>query len=275
MIERSHLNNGRFEHSLDQWTASSAVYSAGDGDDHYGTAVLSVSGYIEQTFTVIKTRVYSIHLAVKAIGASLSSAQCQLIIKDGNGNTVSIQNLTGTADTWTDNDITLGLASGTTYTLKIINNSASGVVRIDDVWLWFVPMTRALMATRTHTKLGRLATERSLSTTASGVLTEGSYTYAIDAALRAVGAINPETGLVDVRYLDASSLQTALDFIEREMIEQLQRDYAVETDIRVGQRSESRSQIAKILGDMNANQSGGGKVVMRRLHRERPEDFEL
>lgn len=275
MIERSHLNNGRFEHSLDQWTASSAVYSAGDGDDHYGTAVLSVSGYIEQTFTVIKTRVYSIHLAVKAIGASLSSAQCQLIIKDGNGNTVSIQNLTGTADTWTDNDITLGLASGTTYTFKVINNAASGIVRIDDVWLWFVPMTRAVLAARTHAKLGRLATERSLSVTASGSLTEGSYTYAIDAALRAMGAINPETGLVDVRYLDASNVQTALDFVEREMIEQLQKDYAVETDIRVGQRSESRSQIAKILGDMNANQSGGGKVVMRRLHRERPEDFEL
>ena len=277
MIERSHLSNGRFEHDLDQWTASGAEYSAGDGDDHYGVAVLSTGGdYLTQTFTVPRTRLYSIHLAVKAVGANLSSTEVQLIITDGNGNTVKTSNLTGTADKWTDNDITAGLASGTTYTFKLINNSASGDVKLDDIWLWFVPMTRSAMAARVDTKIGRLATERSYSATASGALTEGSYTYAVDAGLRAVGAINPETGTPDVRYLDAESLQTALDFVEKEILEQLQRDYSVEVDIRVGQRSESLSQISKALGDMSSgSKSSPGRIVTRKIIRTRPEDYEL
>lgn len=276
MVERSHLNNGRFENNLDQWTASGAAYSAGDGDDHYGVAVLSTGGdYISQTFTVPRVRSYSIHAAVKAIGASLSAGQCTLVITDGNSNTVKTSNLTGTADTWTDNDITAGLVPGTTYTLKITNVSATGDVRIDDVWLWFVPMTRADLATRVDDKLGRLATDRSLSTTASGAKTEGDYTYAVDAGLRSVGAINPETGLPDVRYLDEESLQTALDYITTEMVEQLKLDYAVEVDIRVGQRSENLSQISKALDGLTGGEKKGGRVVMRRMKHSRAEDFEL
>jgi hypothetical protein len=274
MIERSHLFNGRFKHNLDQWTASNAVYSAGDGDDHYGVAVLSVGGYISQTFTIPRVRSYAIHVAVKAVGSALSTGQCTLTITDGNGNAVKTQNLTGTADTWTDNDISAGLAPGTTYTFKITNASAAGDVRIDDVWLWFVPMTRANMAVRVSEKIGRLATDRSLSTAVSGTKTEGDYTYAVDAGLRAVGAINPETGLPDVRYLDEENLQTALDYITTEIVEQLKLDYAVEVDIRVGQRAESLSQISKALGDMSGQKSGG-RVVMRRMKYPRREDFEL
>ena len=276
-MEKSYLFNGRFTHNLDQWTASGAEYSAGDGDDHYGVAVLGTGGeYISQTFTVERIRLYAIHISIKAIGSSLSSTQCQLIITDGNGNTVSTQNLSGTSDTWTENNIELGLASGTTYTFKIINNNAAGDVYIDDVWLWYVPMTRANMAARVDEKLGRLADDRSLSTTLSGAKTEGDYTYAVDAGLRSVGAINPETGSPDVRYVTEVSLQTALDWIEKEILEQLQRDYAVEVDVQVGQRRENLSQIGKAIGDMAGNDAkGGGKIVMRKMHYPRPEDFEL
>jgi len=174
--------------------------------------------------------------------------------------------LTGSASAWTDNDITAGLAPGTTYTIKLINNSASGAIKVDDIWLWFVPMTRSAMAARVHNKIGRLATERSYSTTPSSGLTEGTYTYAVDAGLRAVGAINPETGLPDARYLDEENIQTALDFIEREILEQLQRDYSVEVDVRVGQRQESLSQISKALGEtVSSGSKGGGRIVTRKL----------
>lgn len=264
MIELNHLSNGRFLHNLSNWTAVNAVYSAGDGDDHYGVAVLSTSGgYIQQTFSVPRARQYSIHLAVKGL---LTAGQAQLLITDGSGNAVLTQSLTGAAGTWTDNDITAGLAPGTTYTFKLINNSASGDVKVDDVWLWFVPMTRSAMAARVHAKIGRLATERSYSVTASGALTEGSYTYAVDAGLRSVGAINPETGLPDARYLDEENIQTALDSIESEIIEQLQRDYSVEVDVRVGQRQESLSQISKILSETSSGGSkSGGRIVTRKL----------
>ena len=276
MAERNELRNGRFTHNLDAWTASSAVYSAGDGDDHYGVAVLSTGGgYISQTFAIPRIRIYSIHASVKAIGAGLSDDECQIVIEDGDGNTVKEINLEGTADTWTENDETIGLASGTTFTIKIINNSAAGDVRVDDVWLYYVPMSRANIAARTEEKLGRLSDDRSLSTTASGTKTEGDFTYAIDAALRSVGAINPETGLPDVRYLNEETLQSALDYAENEMLEQLQRDYATEVDVQVGQRRESLSQISKTLGEIRSGKNGSpGRVVMRTITHAGSKDFE-
>jgi len=270
MIEHNLLSNGRFLQGLDVWTASSAVYSAGDGDDHYGIADVTTGGYIQQSFSVPRVRQYAIHISVKPLTAALTAGKCTLTITDGNGNTVLTQNLTGaTLNAWEENTVNIGLATGTTYTLKITNVAHAYNVHIDDVWIWYVPLTRAEIAARVHAKLARLATDRSLSTTASGTLTEGSYTYAIDAGLRSVGAINPETSLPDTRYLDGESVQTALDFVEREILEQLQRDYAVEVDTRVGQRSESLSQIGKAVGEMAAGGSkGGGRIVMRKLRHE-------
>jgi hypothetical protein len=267
MSERNRLSNGRFLHDLDNWTASDAAYSAGDGDEHYGVAVLEVGGgYVEQDFTVPNVRRYTLHLSVKAVGAVLSGSQATARIVDGDGNTVTTKDLVGTADLWTENVFTLGLAPGTTYTLWVTNASASDDVKVDDVWLWWVPMTRAQMAQRVHTKLGRLATERSLSTAVD-------YDYAIEAGLRQVGAINPETDLPDVRYLGAGLVDTVLDMIEREMLERLRRDYAVEVDIQAGPHRESLSQISRALGEMTGEGKGGqgagaNRVVMRKLGHE-------
>ena len=82
MTERSHVYNGRFLQNLDLWTATNASYSAGDGDDHYGVAALSVGGYIIQDFTVPLARSYSLHVAVKPVGAVLTTNQVQAIITD-------------------------------------------------------------------------------------------------------------------------------------------------------------------------------------------------
>ena len=267
MSERNRIANGRFLHNLNNWTSSGASYSAGAGDDHYGVAVLSTGGdYISQNFSVVGARAFTLGLAVYAVGADLSGANATLEITDGDGNTVTTKNLTGTADTWTSNEYSLGLAEGTTYTLKITNAGANGDVYIDDVWLWFVPITRAQIATRVAEKLGRLASDRSLSNVGSGSKTEGDYTYAIDAALRNIGAINPETGNVDIRYVEASQVDTALTIAETEMMERLHRDYIVEVDTSIGSRSESLSQKAEALSGM-INGAGGGsrKMVTRKM----------
>ena len=279
MSERSHLVNGRFLHDLSGWTLSGAEYSAGDGDDHYGVAVLAAGEYIEQAFGVSYIRTYTLAIDVKPVGNDLAGTNVQAILTDGNGNTVASLSMDGTADTWTANSNDLGLASGTTYTLKIINNDFGADVRIDDVWLWDVPITRAEIASHVNTKLGRLASDRSLSTTPSGTNTEGDYTFAVDAGLRGMGAVNPETGLPDVRYLDPSDVNGALDLVMREMLEYLQADYAVETDIRVGPYQESRKQIGdKILTMLgkNADGSGGsaGQVIQRKLGHQ-AKDYDL
>ena len=278
MSERNHLVNGRFLQSLDNWTASGATYLASDGDEHYGIAVLPTGGgYVEQTFAVPNARAYSFHIAVKAAGAALSAGQATARIQDGDGNTALTQNLTaGTQDTWIETTTALGLAPGTTYTLRLTNASAAGDVRLDDVWLWWVPLSRAELAARVHAKLDRLATAASFSTTPAGVLTEGSYTYAVDAGLRAVGAIDPETDTPDVRWLESAQVDTALDEIEREMLERLMRYYSTAVDTQVGSRRESLSQVSAALLALTGGSAGGGggRVVVRRLGHE-AEDYEF
>jgi hypothetical protein len=276
MSERSYLTNGRFFHRLDGWQVSGATYSAGDGDDHFGLVVLATGGkYVEQTFAVQHPRAYTFHVSVKPVGGALSAGQATLRISDGDGNVVTTQDLSGGADVWTENSFAIGLAEGTTYTLRLTNVSAAGDVRVDDVWAWWVPMTRAGLATRVHEKLGRLATERALSTTTSGALTEGDYTHAVDAGLRSSGAVNPETDEPDVRWLEAGSLETILEAIEQEMLERLQRDYAVETDISLGSRSESRSQIRDAISELTSSAGGGSKRPVQRKMRHDRGDFEL
>lgn len=277
MGERNHLGNGRFLQNLDNWTSSGAAYLASDGDEHYGLCVLSTGGdYIEQTFSVPRARAYSFHIAVKAVGVALTAGQATARIQDGDGNTIVLLNLTaGTQDAWIETTTALGLAPGTTYTLRLTNVSAAGDVRIDDVWLWWVPLSRAELAARVHAKLDRLATAASFSVAPAGSLTEGSYTYAIDAGLRAVGAIDPETDAPDVRWLESASVDTALDEIEREMLERLQRYYSTAVDTKVGSRQESLSQVSAALRALTGGAgSGGGRVVVRKLHHE-AEDFEL
>jgi hypothetical protein len=249
--ERSYVSNGRFLHNLDGWNAISATYSAGDADDHYGVAVLATGGgYVSQPFAVDGAKSFTVHLSVKPVGSSLSGGQCQLIITDGSANAVVTQNLSGTADQWNEQSYSFGLAEGTTYTLKVINNSAAGDVKVDDVWLWWLPMSRANIATRLHAKLAALATDNSLSTTPSGDLTEGSYTYAIDAALRQIGAINPVTDMPDIRQLETRQIDDLLGIAEREMFELIERSLASQVDIKVGQREEKLSQAVSNIGKL-------------------------
>lgn len=272
-MERSLLDNGRFLQNINSWVQNNASYLASDGDDHFGVAILATGGgYIEQDFAVPDVRLYTLHLAVKGIGVAITNGQVTARITDGDGNTVVTYNLTADADTWTESNNTPGLTSGTTYTLRLTNVSASGNVYFDDVWMWFVPVTRAQIATRVHAKLGRLATERSLTTIASGALTEGSYTYAIDATLRVYGAINSETGLPDVRYLDENQVQAVIELARVEILEFLQTEYAVEVDTTTGPYSQNLSQKADIIGKIIAGGKGSGggsssgSVIQRNLN---------
>jgi hypothetical protein len=270
MYDRSHLTNGRFLMNLDNWTATDATYSAGDGDEQYGVAVLAAGGFITQDFTVPYARTYTLQVAVKPVGDVLAANDLQAVIIDDDSGTVVAVSLEGaTADTWQTNTDLLGLAPGNTYTLKLLNNAAIPV-RIDDVWLWFVPQTRAQIAAQVHARLGQLATDYSLSVTPAGALTEGSYTYAIDAALRSMGALNVETAEPDVRYLDPNDIATVIDLVESEMLKRVQRSAVTETDVSLGPRSESRSQKAAMIGSLVSGSGGGGasRVVMRPLRRE-------
>lgn len=268
MTEPSYIINSRFLQNLDSWVASGgAVYRASDGSEQYGYASLPAAASISQAFAVLNARLYTLHLAVKTGNATA-------VVSDSLGNTLATITGTGTAGAWTETTSTLGLAPGIQYTITITNNGVSTIL-VDDVWLWYVPITRAALAARVARKLSTLATDASLSYVAAGALTEGDYTDAIDSGMRAIGAINPETDLPDVRYIDSSTIDSLADQVEREMLERLSRYYATLTDIKAGPRDEKLSQIGAAIGRMtSAPTAGGAKVVARRLSRYTP-DYEL
>jgi hypothetical protein len=153
-----------------------AVYSAGDGDQHYGVASLPAGASIHQAFSVDRARSYTLHIAAKTGNATI-------VITDADGNALPSQSATGSAGVWTENSITLGLAPGTTYTLTVSNAGVSTIL-VDDLWLWWVPKTRAELAGLVARQLASLASDASFATTPSGTQTEGAYTDAVDAGLR-------------------------------------------------------------------------------------------
>jgi hypothetical protein len=244
--ERTVLTNGRFLHNLDGWSvAGGAIYSAGDGDDYYGVAVLPTGGgQISQRFAVDEYRAFTLHLSAKADGASATPGAVTAQIADGQGNAVGTWNLSAAADAWTAQTFQIGLAMGTTYTLTLTNVSHPSSIKLDDLWLWWLPITRAQIAARAHAKLSSLATSNSLSTTAAGALTEGDYTYAIDAGLRFIGAINGVTDQVDIRQLETRQINDLLIAVEQEMLDVIERGQTTIVDIKVGQREEKLSQIS-------------------------------
>lgn len=268
--ERSYLVNCRFLANLNGWTAAGgAVYVASDGSEQYGLASLPSGASIAQAFAVEYARTYTLHVACKGGNATIA-------IVDGAGNSLPAQTATGASGVWTETSITLGLAPGTQYTITI-SNAGGSTILLDDVWLWYVPITRAQLAARVARKLSALASDASLSSTASGALTEGDYTDAIDAGCRAVGAVNPETDQPDVRWLDSGTIDTATELVQREMLQRLQGYYTSLTDIKVGPREEKLSQIASAIARMASGSAAGGgsrKVVTRALGR-RADDYEM
>jgi hypothetical protein len=270
MTEHSLIVNGRLFHNLNGWTAvGGAVYSAGNGDSHYGVASLPAGASIAQQIAVEAARLYTLHVATYGGSASIA-------LTDSAGNSLPTQIASGVSGAWTENSITVGLAPGTSYTLTI-SNAGGSTILVDDIWLWWVPKTRSELAAIVSRKLATLASDASLSTTPAGTQTEGSYTDAVDAGLRGVGAIDDETDLPDIRYLTAALLDSCLAQIERAVLEKLQRHYALLVDTKDGPEEQKLSQIAGALKSLASAGSGGGKsgqVVVRSLRRS-ADDYEL
>ena len=106
------------------------------------------------------------------------------------------------------------------------------------------------------------------------------YMYrAVDTGLRAVNAINDETDLPDVRWLEASNVDAALDAIQTAMLQRLALDYAAEVDVTIGPRSERLSQkaeaIRQALGSGGQAGGGAGRIQQRRLRHTMADDYRV
>ena len=128
-------------------------------------------------------------------------------------------------------------------------------------------MTRQSLAQIVHDRLGEIATDRGWSYTTSGDLTEGDYTYAIDAALRDLELLDSDDE-PDITEAEVGQYNTLVEVVERYMLAKAERSLAMRVDLQLGPRRESFSQQAEALRAMN--QAGGSRrVVAMRLHHER------
>lgn len=267
MSERNLLTNGRFEDALTGWTAQDAAYAAGEGEQFLGCAAIAPGGTLRQAFGTRSRVRHHLRLAYKGDGAALT-----VTLTDSAGRTVKTAALTGAVD-WGEMLWALYLPLGQ-YTLAV-ENTGSVTAYVDGAWVWPVVRTRAEIAAAVADALGALADDAGLSSAASGSQTEGDYTAAIDAALRAVGAVDEDTGLPDVRWLEAGQVQAVERAALREMVARLRRKYALLVDTAIGPRRESLSQIQAALGqieaDLGASEATGRQVQTRRMRYATPD----
>lgn len=128
-------------------------------------------------------------------------------------------------------------------------------------------LTRATLATLVADRLGAIATDRGYATTGEGSLTEGDYTYAIDAALRDMDLLN-SADEPDITEAEVEQYNTLVEVVERYMLQKANRSLSMEVDLQLGPRRQSFSQKAKAVRELG--QGGGSRrVVAMRLRHER------
>lgn len=128
-------------------------------------------------------------------------------------------------------------------------------------------LTRAGLAAIVADRLGAIASERNWSTAVNGALTEGDYTYAIDAALRDLELLDAEHE-PDITKAEHRHYNTLIEVVERYMLAKAERSLAMRVDLQLGPRRQAFSQQAAALREMG--KAGGSKrVVAMRLHHER------
>ena len=268
------LVNGRFNQELDNWTVTGSVtHSFAEGSLLGGSAHFTTQfDRVEQEFSVSRDAVYTAHCRIRAVTSDLSSSDASLTIYDVQSTdvvfTLALETLEG-VDKWTEFSGEAGLASGRTYALYVIQNGASAEFYLDDIWVSPIPVSRREIAEQVHEKLGTLATALSWSTVPSGTKLEGDYTRAIDAALRSLGALDPQLGTVDIRYVPAESVPALIGEVEQQSLEALRLQYASQVDVKAGPVSESFSQRAVAIGSILGGDGGSsrGPVIIRSLRR--------
>ena len=262
MSERNLLINGHFD-GLAGWTVQGdVVFAAHEGERFLGCAALGPGGVLQQAFGTRSRRRHHLRLAYKGDGAALT-----VTLTDGAGRTVKTTALAGAAD-WGEMLWELYLPLWQ-YALTV-SNTGGVMAYVDEAWVWPVVRSRAEIAAAVADALGGLATDAGLSLTAHDTMTEGDYTGAVDEALRAVRAVDEETGLPDVRWLAPDQVDAVERAALQRMLERLQRRYATMVDVAVGPRRESLSQIAAAVGRMladmaTAGEAAGRTVQMRRM----------
>lgn len=196
----------------------------------------------------------------QAVGLSANQLYtAHLFYRPGDGASLTVtygaisQTYTGTTGQW--NEAVMLFALSTSVNESLTLTASGGTVYVDTVTLMgALPISRAALTTTVAARLGGLATDAGLSATPSASGPNGDYSAAIDEALRSLDADN-EWGDPDITELDDDKINDLIEATVGSMLQSLRSTYALETDVSLGPRRESRSQIA---ASIDAMLSGGG-----------------
>lgn len=251
------LENGGFDGNLDaeEWTGT-GVIARSLGYPRLGCCELSAGAFIRQDRNISEDQLHSLHFFYRpAAGATLTVSYAGV-------EQVFVSVL---ADAWHEGILAFALdQSANDY---VTFTAAGATVYVDSVTLigGGLPVSRADIAQAVAARIADLASDAGLVYTPNADGPDGDYSRAIDEALRAVGAVT-RYGDPDVTQLLSNQINDVIESTQTAVLQRLRSRYALVTDVSLGPRRESRSQIA---GSIDAMLSGAGadrRIKTARLH---------
>lgn len=249
------LLNGDFSRGLYQWEGDGAI-SRSLGYPRLNCAQLAAGQSLSQAQSISQEQLYTLHYFYQlASGATLTV-----------GYGAVTQTHTGAPfEVWREGLLVFAVEAGESN--EAVELAASGgVARVDTITLLAggLPKSRAGIAAEVAGRIVDIAADAELTSDANAAGPEGDYSAAIDEALRAVGATN-SWGDPDVTLLPALKINDVIEAARVAMLQRVRGKYALETDVSLGPRSESRSQIASSLDEMLAGSGGSRRPSMGKL----------
>lgn len=255
------LSNGGFDGNLNYWTGTGTIDRT-LGYPRAGCAALAAGESLESDAVGLsENSLYTLHYFYRLASGATLTVGAGGVSQTHTGTPLSV---------WREGHLAFALDAGVSDGVTV--SSAGGVAYVDSIALLLggLPITRATLTSMISAQLRSLASDAGLLTIASDAGPNGDYSAALDEGLRVVGAVN-RWGDPDVTALDAAQINAVVEAAKGSMIQALRADYALQTDVRLGPRQESRSQIA---GSLDKMLSGGGAsnrpTVARLRHGEWP-----
>lgn len=249
---KNYLFNGGFEGNLYYW-AGTGVINRTLGYPRLGCCQLDTGRYIEQVRAIGPNWPHTIHFYYRlSTGATLTVQY---------GATIS-QTFSGTpADVWREGVLTFAVDASPAATDSVKFTASGGTVYVDTATLMVnsPAMTRAALASAIQGRITALVSDSGFDATASALGPEGDYTSAVEEAFRSLGAIN-RWGDADPPTLPTDKINDLVVAGQEAMIHKLRAKYALKTDVSLGPRRESYSQIAQSLDEMLAGNASDHRV---------------
>ena len=254
----SYIQAGGFDGTInDQYWTGTGTIDRSLGYPRLGCVQLTAGQSIAQAVGLSADQLHTAHLFYRpGDGASLTVAY----------GSISQTFDAGTASQWNEAVMVFALDASASDALTL--SASGGTVYVDTVTLTTgIAISRGALAVTVAARLGGLATGASLTTTPSASGPNGSYSAAIDEALRSLGAVN-SWGDPDITTLDYGQVNDATEAAVTALLQTLRSTYALRTDVSLGPRRESFSQIAASIDAMLSGSGSDRRIKVMPLLRK-------